>query len=240
METIYLELNQKLDIIIELLEKLVRPPIVSSDIYINRATNKETMLEDNQLNIQDKELIEFLNGLTTRIMRANSVPKEFINKEELKIKVYCKSVDDKVHILEGTIQEDGSIVCESITENRTVISWGLSPKLNIFKDVAVFKQQVGTNIFTYVGTIRDNILTLAEPATDKVVTKPSTYYVDWFVRNTNPSVGCEWINVYPDNLINQILIHDKQGSQVVTTGYLTDDGRAIYYLASSMSYDTYP
>jgi hypothetical protein len=111
--------------------------------------------------------------------------------------------------------------------------------LEILKDIAVFKQQVGTNIFTYVGTIRDNILTLAEPATDKVITKPSTYYVDWFVRNTNPSLGCEWVNVYPDNLIDEILIHDKQKNHLVTTGYLTDDGRAIYYLAGSMSYDQY-
>ena len=210
-------LNQKLNIIIELLEKLARPPIISSDMYVSRSMN-------NQSNIQDKKLIDYLNGLTTRITRANSVPKEVISKEEPKIKVYCRDVDDKVHILEGTIQDDGSIICEPLIEKITVVDWSL-----IETAIPVFKQQVDTNIFTYVGTMRDNRLTLLEPAIDKLVTKLSTYYVDWFVRNTNPSIGCEWLNVYPDNTINEILIHDKQNNHLVTTGYLTGDGRAIYY-----------
>lgn len=71
-------------------------------------------------------LAEVLSYITTRIMGANSVPKEAISKEEPKIKVYYKSVDDKVHILEGTIQDDGSIICEPLTEKITVVdSYGL-------------------------------------------------------------------------------------------------------------------
>jgi uncharacterized protein YdcH (DUF465 family) len=116
-----LELNQKLDIIIELLEKLVEPILLNSNISVN----KELMLEDSRSNLQDKNsdftnLAEVLSSITDRITRANRVPKEVISKEVPKIKVYCRDVDGETIILEGSIQKDGSVICEPLTEKRTV------------------------------------------------------------------------------------------------------------------------
>ena len=89
--------------------------------------------------------------------------------------------------------------------------------------------EVNTNMFVYVGTITDNVLTLDQSATvlETHIVKPTTYFVDWFVKNTCPAIGCEWINVYPSNTVNDILVKKSYMTNFVTIGYLTEEiGRA--------------
>lgn len=99
----------------------------------------------------------------------------------------------------------------------------------ISRTIDVFKQQVDSSLFVKVGTLTDNILTLNEPVKEIFITKPSTYFVDWFVKNTNSTVACEWLNVYPSNNIDEILLRKDVHINFVTIGYLTEKGTVIYY-----------
>lgn len=128
-------------------------------------------------------------------------------------------------------------------KTRTIVGWGLIddvskevvpaiPNKNFAtRTIDVFKQQIDTNMFVYVGTMTDNVLTLDQSATvlGTRIVKPATYFVDWFVKSNSSAIGCEWLNVYPSNTINDILVKKKYMANFVTTGYLTEDGRAVYY-----------
>lgn len=176
MKNINYSMEQKLDKIIELLEKLVPKEVeIKSGISIN------TDFDAAKFN-------EVLTRITNRISRASSVSPKVVSKEELvkrlsevdwdkvladkhcsllhpslsslnptkeesierakgidwfsstesrfekaiqpKIKIACRKStlgdnDEKgeVFILDGTVQEDGTIVCEPMTETRTIVGW---------------------------------------------------------------------------------------------------------------------
>jgi len=193
------EFNNKLDRIVELLEKLVPKPIT-----VNSAISKGKDFDDSKFN-------EDLKGIPNKIYRASGVSPRLISKEEFVSRLQEIDVD------------------KLVKEDKVVPA--VPNKKFVTRTMDVFKQQVESNMFVYVGTITDNVLTLNQSATvlETHVTKPTTYFVDWFVKNTNPAIGCQWLDVHPSNHITQILLKDTYFTNLLTTGYLTDEGIAVYY-----------
>ncbi len=191
------EFNNKLDKVIELLEKLVPQPItINSPIAVKS--------EEGKVDI-NKHLHELADKISRRHSPQTMSDKEFTGR-------LTKILVDSEKAVKNNKESIGTE--EFIT-----------------KSIDVFKQQVDTNMFVYVGTMTDNVLTLNQSTTvlETHVTKPSTYFTDWFVKNTDPAIGCQWLDVHPSNHIIQILLKDTYFTNLLTTGYLTDDGRAVYY-----------
>jgi hypothetical protein len=65
---------------------------------------------DKKLNLLAREIIKFKN----------------ISWVNLPVKVLCKSSEEgEIFTLNGLVQEDGSIICEPMTENRSIVDWSL-------------------------------------------------------------------------------------------------------------------
>lgn len=196
-------------------------------------------------NISDR--MNRLNGMCPKVSKDEPkrvTDEEFRNRLKnidwskiVETKPTIRLLDDKGKVInfECQIKDDGGITC--VNKDAVIIEAGLKEdrivpnKKFITKTIDVFKQQVETNMFVYVGTMMDNVLTLNQSATvlETHITKPTTYFIDWFVKNTNPEIGCQWLNAYPSNTVNEILVKDNYTTNLVTTGYLTDEGRVIYY-----------
>lgn len=122
-------IEDKLDKIIDLLEKLTNETTVINTPITVKSEDKNAGIDVN------KHLYELVN----KVQRRTSEPKRVTNEEftqrlkeidwakiiEPKIKIACKDEKSEIFTLEGTIQENRSIVCEPMTESRIIVGWSL-------------------------------------------------------------------------------------------------------------------
>lgn len=196
--------------------------LTGQQVLVTRVAQIEEKLAKTEISInshisvgKDFDAVKFnevLKGINNKIYKASGVSPRLISKEEFVSRLQEINVDKLV-------REQAKVV--PATSNKKFIT----------RTIDVFKQQVDTNMFVYVGTMTDNVLTLNQSAVvlETHITKPSTYFTDWFIKNNNPAIGCQWLDVHPSNTVNEILVKDKYMDKFVTTGYLTNEGRAVYY-----------
>ena len=123
-------IEDKLDKIIDLLEKLV-----PKDITINQAIYKGKDFDESKFN-------EILKGITNRINRASGVSPRVISKEEFigrtKMIDWEKILEPKISLLDEkgkdigvkcNIQEEGSVICEPMKKDATVVGWSLKENM---------------------------------------------------------------------------------------------------------------
>lgn len=186
--------------------------------------------EDNYDVITDN--IQKLSGLLSTQIRnfvELNIEKEhkrnsrYMTEEEVNIKRMLNNFEQSISIKLAQLLESQDRLCKLLEDKQ------ISKDIDTKEVSEVYKQQVESGIFVKVGSLRDNILILNEPTHEFYITKPSHYFVDWFVKNNTIEIACEWLDVYPSNSINEILVKSSYTNNVVATGYLTEDGTAIYY-----------
>ena len=254
-------IEDKLNRIIELLEKLVPQPItINSPISVKSREGKNVDISKHLYelaskisrrhppqNMSDKEFTDRLTKVLADSEKAVKNNEEGIGKKEFikrannfdwskvlkpKIKVVCKDEKGEIFTLDGTVKEDGSIVCEPMTESRTIVGWSVKKK--------VYKVRVFDAAKVFVGWLGDDGVVELVKAKHSIsaIDKPFTYYQDWYITD-NPNLTnrlFDYTTVTPKNLILEVPAKDVNHKQYpckilenCVTGYITDDGRAVYY-----------
>ena len=108
--------EEKLDRIIELLEKLV-----PQSVTINSPISVGKDFDATKFN----EAVEHITDRITRAKVLNIKSIKGTSYEPMKVNINIADERGTVSDLVGHIQEDGSIICEPFVQDRTIVGWGL-------------------------------------------------------------------------------------------------------------------
>src|SRR4028118_683986 len=116
-----MSIEQKLDRIIELLEKLVPQPVtLNSPITVKTDIDKDFLVDPEV----QKDINKHLYELVHKVKRTKVTEKP---KTNYSLDVNISLMDDKGNIVTKPCyrREDGSIVCEHFTQERTIVGYSL-------------------------------------------------------------------------------------------------------------------